>query len=155
MDTIKLMHAKLHRVIITECRPDYMGSLGIDRLWMRRVGLLPLEEVHCWNVTRGTRFTTYAIAAPAGSREISPNGACAHLCKEGDLLIIAAFRQRRLDDVRAGGHRARVLIFGTDNEAIEYLEQDLQLSADDDFNFVSRACNLDAAAGRGELDTVT
>lgn len=75
MDTIRLMHAKLHQVIITECRPDYMGSLGIDEVWMRGIGLLPLEEDHCWNVTRGTRFTTYAIAATERSHEISPDGA--------------------------------------------------------------------------------
>jgi aspartate 1-decarboxylase len=150
VDTIKLMHAKLHRVLITECRPDYMGSLGIDKLWMRRVGILPLEEVHCWNVTRGTRFTTYAIAAPEGSREISPNGACAHLCKQGDLLIIATFRQRRADEVRARGHRARVLIFGDNNEAVEYLEQDLHVREGDDFKFISRSCSLNAAAAGGE-----
>src|SRR5581483_2922230 len=126
LDTIKLLHAKLHRVSVTECRLNYVGSLGMDKLWMRKVGLLPLEEIHCWNVTRGTRFTTYALAAPAGSREISPNGACAHLCREGDLLIIGAFRQRSVDEVRAQGHRARVLIFGADNQATEYLEQDVQ-----------------------------
>jgi aspartate 1-decarboxylase len=137
VDTISLMHAKLHRVRITECKVDYVGSIGIDRVWMKSIGLLPLEEVHCWNVTRGSRFVTYAIPSAAGSREISPNGACAHLCEEGDLLIIASFRQRRIADVRAHGHRARVMIFGQDNETATYLEQDLSIDGDD-FEFVSR-----------------
>jgi aspartate 1-decarboxylase len=137
VDTISLLHAKLHRVQITECRPDYVGSLGIDNRWMKKVGLLPLQEIHCWNVTRGTRFVTYAIPAAAGSREISPNGACAHLCREGDLLIIGAFKQRKVADVRSEGHCARVLIFGTDGEAREYLEQDLTVDGDN-FEFTSR-----------------
>jgi aspartate 1-decarboxylase len=145
LDTIRLMHSKLHRAVITECCPDYMGSLGIDSCWMKKIGLLPLEEIQCWNVTRGTRFTTYAIAARPGSREISPNGACAHLCKEGDLLIIAAFKQRSVADVRAQGHRARVLIFGAGNEVLEYLEQDLRTDGED-FSFVSRSASLDGVA---------
>jgi aspartate 1-decarboxylase len=125
------MHAKLHRVRITQCKPDYVGSLGIDRIWMKRIGLVPLQEIHCWNVTRGTRFVTYAIGAPAGSKEISPNGACAHLCREQDLLIIAAFKQRSLEDVHAAGHVARVLIFGDDGEPSEYSEQTLTVNGDD------------------------
>lgn len=131
------MSAKLHRVRITECRVDYVGSIGIDSAWMKQVGLLPLEEVHCWNVTRGTRFVTYAIPAADGSREVAPNGACAHLCKVGDLLIIAAFRGRDLADVQREGHRARVLIFGDGNEPVEYLEQDLSVR-EGNFHFVSR-----------------
>lgn len=138
MDTISLMSAKLHRVRITECRVDYVGSIGIDRTWMERVGLLPLQEVHCWNVTRGTRFVTYAIPSPAGSQEIAPNGACAHLCEQGDVLIIASFTSRAVADVRAAGHRARVLIFGEDAASPELLEQLVSVEGDS-FDFVSRA----------------
>lgn len=125
METIRLMHAKLHRVRITECRPDYMGSLGIDKVWMKQVGILPLEEIQCWNVTRGTRFATYAIPAAAASREISPNGACAHLCEEGDLLIICSFKQRSVSEVSSRGHRARVLLFGDDGLPKQLLIQDV------------------------------
>jgi aspartate 1-decarboxylase len=138
MTSVSLLHAKLHRVRITECRPDYVGSLGIDSRWMQKVGLLPLQEIHCWNVTRGSRFVTYAIPAKPGSKEISPNGACAHLCAEGDLLIIAAFQQRAADEVRRRGHRALVLIFGDDGEPSEYLEQLLTIQGEQ-FEFVSSA----------------
>lgn len=96
-----------------------------------------MQEIHCWNVTRGSRFVTYAIGAAAGSREISPNGACAHLCCEQDLLIIAAFKQRSTDDVRAAGHCARVLIFGDDGEPVEYVEQTLRVNGDE-FTFTAR-----------------
>jgi aspartate 1-decarboxylase len=130
VDLVSLMTAKLHRVCVTECRVDYVGSIGIDSSWMKKVGILPLEQVHCWNVTRGSRFETYAIPAPAGSKEIKPNGACAHLCKEGDLLIIAVFRHRQLTDVQTNGHRARVLVFDDLGEPSEYLEQQLSIEND-------------------------
>lgn len=136
MNNIKLLQCKLHRVRITQCQPDYVGSVGIDSGWMKQVGLLPLQEVHCWNITRGTRWVTYAIPAAAGSREISPNGACAHLCEEQDLLIIAAFQDRALAEVHAQGHRARVLVFGEDGAPAEYLLQDLSVDGDH-FEFLS------------------
>jgi aspartate 1-decarboxylase len=145
METINLLHAKLHRVRITERRPDYVGSLGIDSRWMKKVGILPLQEIHCWNVTRGTRWITYALAAKPGSKEISPNGACALLCEDGDILIIGAFKQRNVADVRSEGHRARVLIFGADNEAAEYVEQDVTVDGDD-FEFTSRTSLLSDAS---------
>lgn len=138
MEMISLMTAKLHRARITGCRVDYVGSIGIDSSWMKKVGILPLEQVHCWNVTRGSRFETYAIPAAAGSKEITPNGACAHLCKEGDLLIIAAFRHRQLTDVQSNGHRARVLVFGDLGDPTEYLEQELSI-ANEGFEFVSHS----------------
>jgi len=140
LQTLSLMSAKLHRVRITECRVDYVGSIGIDSLWMRQIGLLPLEEVHCWNVTRGTRFVTYAIPSDPDSREIAPNGACAHLCSKNDLLIIAAFRQIPLSHVQNHGHRAKVLIFGDGGEPAECLEQVLSMNKDG-FNFTSNAMN--------------
>ncbi len=146
MTTVSLMTSKLHRVRVTECRVDYVGSIGIDSTWMKQVGLLPLEEVHCWNVTRGTRFVTYAIPSPAGSREIAPNGACAHLCQEGDLLIIAAFRQRPLQDVHERGHEARVLILQDGHGVPELVHQHLTTDGDD-FEFVSRPAS---ATGSGK-----
>ena len=141
METINLLHAKLHRVRITERRPDYVGSLGIDSRWMKQVGILPLQEIHCWNVTRGTRWITYALAAKPGSKEISPNGACALLCEDEDILIIGAFKQRNVAEVHSHGHRAKVLIFGANNEAAEYVEQDVTVHGDD-FEFTSRSSLL-------------
>jgi aspartate 1-decarboxylase len=43
------------------------------------------------NLANGERFETYAIPAPAGTREICLNGATAHLGKPGDLLVIMTF----------------------------------------------------------------
>ena len=52
---------------------------------------LPYEEVHVWNVTRGTRFRTYAMTGEIGSGVVCANGAAALLVEPGDLVIIATF----------------------------------------------------------------
>lgn len=121
---IRLMHSKLHRAKVTACNLDYMGSLTIDPLWMEQVGLLPLEEIQVVNVTNANRFVTYAIPGTAGKGEIEPNGACAHLCKVDDIVIIYAMKSVDRDEVIAGGHMAKVLVFGADGSE-ELLHQHL------------------------------
>jgi aspartate 1-decarboxylase len=37
------MHAKLHRVRVTEANRHYVGSITIDRELLEQVGILPLE----------------------------------------------------------------------------------------------------------------
>lgn len=133
MDTIRLVHAKLHRVVTTECRKDYVGSISIDERWLRSSGILPLEEVHVCNVTNGSRFVTYALPAPSGSCVIAPNGACAHLCSPGDVLIIFSFTEKSRQQVLAEGHRAKVLIFGDGGAEAELQYQDLVVKGDGSF----------------------
>jgi aspartate 1-decarboxylase len=86
-----MFKSKIHRATVTHADLHYEGSFSIDRLLMHAADIIDSEEVHIWNVTRGTRLTTYAIEAPPGSGTICANGAAAHLIKEGDLVIIATF----------------------------------------------------------------
>ena len=51
----------------------------------------PYDRVEVYDVTRGSRFSTYAIEASEGSGTISVNGAAARLVEPGDLVIIAAY----------------------------------------------------------------
>lgn len=134
---IRLMHAKLHRAKVTACNLDYMGSLTIDPLWMEQIGLLPLEEISVVNVTNANRFVTYAIPGTAGKGEIEPNGACAHLCNVGDIVIIYAMQSLERADVVAGGHMAKVLVFGADGSE-ELLHQHLSTDGRE-FRFDSHA----------------
>jgi aspartate 1-decarboxylase len=83
--------AKIHRATVTQADLDYEGSLSIDRDLMDAADIAPFEEVHVWNVTRGTRLITYAIEAPAGSGVICVNGAAAHLVHVGDLIIVTTY----------------------------------------------------------------
>lgn len=88
---LRLLKAKIHRATVTVSDIDYEGSVAIDRLLMEAADILPNEAVDIWNVTQGTRLTTYAIEAPAGSGTISVNGAAARLNAAGDIVILAAF----------------------------------------------------------------
>jgi aspartate 1-decarboxylase len=86
-----LLRTKLLRAEVTGARLDYEGSLAIDIELMNLVGMLPYEKILVGNLANGERFETYAIPAPAGTREVCLNGATAHLGKAGDLLVIMTF----------------------------------------------------------------
>src|SRR5688572_16553279 len=72
-----MIQAKLHRVTVTHADLNYEGSCGIDSLLLEASGLIPNQHIDIYNVSNGERFSTYIIEAPAGSGEISLNGAAA------------------------------------------------------------------------------
>ncbi len=87
----QMLSAKIHRVTVTEADVNYVGSITVDQALLERVGILPNELVHVWNVTNGERFETYALAGDPDSGVIRVNGAGAHKARPGDILIVAAF----------------------------------------------------------------
>ena len=87
----KMLRAKIHRAIVTEADLDYEGSLTIPPELMKLADIKEYEAVQVWNVTRGTRFETYAITGEYGSGRLCVNGAAAHLASQGDRVIIACF----------------------------------------------------------------
>ena len=108
-----MLKSKVHRATVTHADLDYEGSLTLDARLLEAADILPFEEVHVWNVTRGTRLRTYAMAAEAGSGVVCVNGAAAHLAQPGDLVIVATFAQ--LDDAAARQHHPRIVLVGPDN----------------------------------------
>jgi aspartate 1-decarboxylase len=90
---LHLLRTKLLRAEVTGARLDYEGSLAIDQELMALVGMLPYEKILVGNLANGERFETYAIPAPAGTREVCLNGATAHLGAPGDLLVIMTFAE--------------------------------------------------------------
>src|SRR5688572_25685250 len=101
-----MLKSKIHRATVTHADVDYEGSLTLDADLLHAADILPFEEVHVWNVTRGTRLLTYAMEGAAGSGIVCINGAAAHLAHPGDLVIVATFTQLDEADLRA--HRPRV-----------------------------------------------
>jgi len=87
----QVLSAKLHQVTVTEADVNYIGSITIDQDLMDRVGMIPGEFVHVWNVTNGERLETYTISGERGSGVICMNGPAALRCRVGDRLIVAAF----------------------------------------------------------------
>ena len=108
-----MLKSKLHRVTVTHADVDYEGSLTLDAELLAAADILPFEEVHVWNVTRGTRLRTYALVAEPGSGVACVNGAAAHLAQPGDLIIVATFTQ--MDEAAAHAHRPKVVLVGPDN----------------------------------------
>ncbi|HZT82183.1 MAG TPA: aspartate 1-decarboxylase [Gemmataceae bacterium] len=103
-----MLKSKVHRATVTHADVDYEGSLTLDADLLEAADILPFEEVHVWNVTRGTRLRTYAMAGERGSGVVCVNGAAAHLARPGDLVIVATFAE--LDDAAARLHRPTVVL---------------------------------------------
>ncbi|HXX64706.1 MAG TPA: aspartate 1-decarboxylase [Bacteroidota bacterium] len=89
--TRTMLRAKIHRAVVTDANLEYEGSLTIPPELMELSDIREYEGIHVWNVTRGTRFETYAITGVRGSGRICVNGAAAHLAGPGDRVIIASF----------------------------------------------------------------
>lgn len=87
----RMLRAKIHRAVVTDADLDYEGSLTIPPELLKASDIREYESISVWNVTRGTRFDTYAIRGIQGSGQICVNGAAAHLAGPGDRIIIAAF----------------------------------------------------------------
>ncbi|MHB9002653.1 MAG: aspartate 1-decarboxylase [Coriobacteriia bacterium] len=86
-----MLGGKIHRATVTEACLEYEGSVTVDRDLLDAAGILENEAVSIWNVTNGSRLTTYALNGPRGSGVICVNGAAAHHAAKGDLVIIANF----------------------------------------------------------------
>ncbi len=110
----RMFLAKIHRATVTHADLDYEGSITIDADLMDVAGILENESVDVWNVTRGTRLTTYALRGAAGSGVICLNGAAAHLNQPGDLTIIATFGQ--MSDEEARRHQPTVVLVDEANK---------------------------------------
>ena len=88
---LSLLKAKIHRATVTHSELNYEGSVAIDGLLLEATGIREFEQVHVWDITNGSRFTTYALRADEGSGIISLNGGAARHVQVGDLVIVAAF----------------------------------------------------------------
>lgn len=124
------MHAKLHRVRVTEANLNYIGSITLDKDLMDKVGILPLEAVDVINLNNGKRWTTYAIEGASGSGEVCSNGGAALLCQPGDILIIIAYECRDRGEILRCGHHAKILVADENNRCHKFIEQALTPDGD-------------------------
>ncbi len=100
-----MLKGKIHRAIVTDANLDYEGSVAIDEVLMEASGIREFEQVQIYNITNGSRFTTYAIKGESGA--ISINGAAAHMAAKGDVVIIASYYV--LDESEVEGHSPRLV----------------------------------------------
>lgn len=86
-----LLRSKIHRAIVTQADPEYVGSISVDEELMKKAGFWAGEKVLVASVTSGARLETYIMKAPKKSGEIKMNGAAALLIKKGEKIIIMGF----------------------------------------------------------------
>lgn len=108
-----LLKSKIHRATVTEANLEYNGSVTIDRELMKAADIVEFEQVQIYNITSGTRLTTYAISGEPDSGVICINGAAAHLAKPNDLVIIASYAEYK--DKESRNHQPKVILVNEQN----------------------------------------
>ncbi|HMN97294.1 MAG TPA: aspartate 1-decarboxylase [Phycisphaerales bacterium] len=114
------LFAKIHRAVVTQCEPDYIGSVTIDPDLLDAVGLRVNEKVLVADVTNAQRFETYVFKGRRGSGEICVNGAAANRTGVGHIVLIMCFCHLTLEEMRS--HRPRVVIVGPGNTVGRIIE---------------------------------
>ena len=117
----RMFLGKIHRATVTHADLDYEGSVTVDERLLEAAGILEHEEVHIWNVTRGTRLATYALRGPRDSGVICVNGAAAHLMRPGDIAIIATFGE--MTDEEAREHTPKVVLVDAQNRMTDMAKE--------------------------------
>ena len=86
-----LLRSKIHKATVTDVNLNYVGSVGIDKALIEKVGLWPGEKVLVADNTNGARLETYVIEEEENSGKIIIYGAASRLIKKGDEIIIMGF----------------------------------------------------------------
>jgi len=113
----RMLGGKIHRATVTDACLEYEGSVTIDSDLLDAAGILANEAVEVWNVTNGTRLTTYALEGPRGSGTVCVNGAAAYHASPGDLVILATFVD--VEDAETRSWRPRVAFVDSANRLVQ------------------------------------
>jgi aspartate 1-decarboxylase len=104
---------KVHRATVTRADLHYVGSITLDPLLSEAAGFLENEKIDIYDITNGSRLSTYVIPGDPGSGEVGINGAAAHLVQTGDLVILASYGW--LDVAEAARHVPKVIFVDEGN----------------------------------------
>jgi aspartate 1-decarboxylase len=118
---LRMFWSKIHRAVITHADLHYEGSCTIDADLLDAADILANQELHIWNITRGTRLVTYALPGPRGSGVICINGAAAHGNVPGDMVILATFSEMSREE--ALHHQPKVVRVDRENKVLGIREE--------------------------------
>lgn len=108
-----LLKSKIHRATVTDANLEYEGSVTIDPELLEAADIVVYERVEIYDITNGSRLSTYAILGEPGAGEICINGAAAHLVNPGDLVIIASYAEYDESEIR--NHEPRLVLVDRQN----------------------------------------
>ncbi len=97
---IEVLKSKIHRVTVTNCDLNYIGSITIDETLLDAAKMIPGEKVQVVNINNGERLETYIIKGKKGSGEVTLNGPAARKVQKGDKVIIISYARMSLSDAK-------------------------------------------------------
>ena len=118
----QVLYAKIHRAVVTDSNPDYMGSVTIDPVLLEATGMVVNEKILVADCETGARFESYVFRGERGSGSVVVNGAAAHLTKIGHHILIMSFADMAPEEMAA--HRPVVAICDERNGIAEMLRYD-------------------------------
>lgn len=116
------LFAKIHRAVVTDSNPDYMGSVTIDPVLLEATGMVVNEKILVADCESGARFETYIFEGERGSGAVVVNGAAAHRTAVGNHILIMSFAGMTADELAT--HRPKVVICDEHNGIAELLRYD-------------------------------
>ena len=85
---IEVFKSKIHRVTVTDCELNYIGSITIDESLIEAANMVVGEKVQVVNINNGERLETYIIKGKRDSGEITLNGPAARKVQKENLDFI-------------------------------------------------------------------
>ena len=113
---ITMLQGKIHRAVVTQAEPNYVGSITIDPLLLEAAGIREYQYVQVADIENGNRLETYTIEGERGSGMICLNGAAALLVNPGDHVIIMAYAA--MTPQEADTHVPNVVFVNEKNEIV-------------------------------------
>ncbi len=98
---IEVLKSKIHRVTVTDCELNYIGSITIDESLIEAANMVVGEKVQVVNINNGERLETYIIKGKRDSGEITLNGPAARKVQKGDKVIIISYARMSIDDAKS------------------------------------------------------
>ena len=112
---IQILKSKIHRVKVTGCDLNYIGSITIDEELIKASNLIVGEKVQVVNINNGERIETYIIKGKKNSGEVTLNGPAARKVQKGDYIIIIGYATMEVE--KAKKYKPNI-IFPNDNNLL-------------------------------------
>ena len=113
---IEVLKSKIHRVTVTDCDLNYIGSITIDETLIEAANMIVGEKVQVVNINNGERLETYIIKGKRNSGEITLNGPAARKVQKGDKVIIISYASMDIEEAKNFNH---TLIFPEKNNILK------------------------------------
>ena len=97
---IEVLKSKIHRVTVTDCDLNYIGSITIDEALIEAANMVVGEKVQVVNINNGERLETYIIKGKRNSGEITLNGPAARKVQKGDKVIIISYASMDIEEAK-------------------------------------------------------